>query len=256
MSAKLKTKESGRERDQQRAAKGTSDPPLLSIWFVGWCVGGLTCSLLCCSSSFFPLPAPVRLCQTALVMSHVDLEESSQKLTTTNKALQVKAQMCAVFESGLSDLRAMLEAEIEEKDKYKTAFDDLARFQKTTKLTWVPDQAATHCMACKKKFSRFGSGSKGHCRYCGRVFCRACCTESPIPELNFMAKVKICKPCDAFRRKASGERQAEAAAEQEEEDDEDEAPAAKGGRSAASPRPAAGGKGKPSVLSYDSDELE
>ena len=194
---------------------------------------------------------PYSLSQTALVMTHVDLEESNTKLVSQNKDLTQKSQLCSVFETGLAELRTMLEAEIEEKEKLRAAFDDLSKFQKSTKLTWVPDKAATHCMECKNKFSRFGNGSKGHCRFCGRVFCRSCCTESAIPELNFPSKVKICKPCHSFRQKIAGEAKREA-----EDDDEEEPAPTKGGKSAASP---AAGKGKQpaaSILSYDSDELE
>ena len=102
-------------------------------------------------------------------MTHVDVEDANTKLAAQNKDIAVKAQMCSVFETGLTDLRTMLEDEIVEKDKYRAALDDLTRFTRQTKLTWVPDKTATHCMACRTRFSRFGSSSKGHCRHCGRV---------------------------------------------------------------------------------------
>ena len=100
-------------------------------------------------------------------------------------------------------------------------------------------------MKCEARFTLFGSGSKGHCRYCGRVFCKSCTVTCAIPEYGYPSKVKICKPCFAFRNKARGENEAEAAAAAA-DDDEDATTTA-----AASSTGAAG-----AVLSYDSDELE
>ena len=155
--------------------------------------------------------------------------------------------MCTVFESGLNDLRTMLEGEIEEKQKLQMAFNDLTQYQKQYKLTWLPDKQVTHCMKCQSKFSMFGGKSKGHCRYCGRVFCRDCCTESSIPEFGFASKVKICKPCQQFRAKMQGEK------EEDDEDDESRKPSARGNGTGAGSGAASGGS---AILSYDSDELE
>jgi hypothetical protein len=107
--------------------------------------------------SFFDLDTK----HTALVMKHVDLEDANTKLAASNVEVSKKAQMCTVFEAGLSDLRTMLEHEIDEKQKIQTAWDHLSQFQKNYKLTWLPDKAATNCMRCTAKFSMFGSKSKG-----------------------------------------------------------------------------------------------
>jgi hypothetical protein len=174
--------------------------------------------------------------QTNLVMIHIDLEEKTSAFESSHSALKQKAEMCNVFESGLTELRKMLDAEIEEKRELEKSFRDLSLLQKKLQLTWMPDSSATRCMSCQSRFSRWGSRSKGHCRYCGRVFCKECTTQCALPELGYREKVKVCKPCVAFRSKIKGE--ADAGEEEEEEDNGGSAVAAAGSKD---------------VLSYDSD---
>jgi hypothetical protein len=71
------------------------------------------------------------------------------------------------------------------------------------KVTWVPKDAVQFCLICGDRFKTFGrhthrppcgapreltashSKSRVHCRYCGRVLCKACVPhEIPLPELG------------------------------------------------------------------------
>jgi hypothetical protein len=86
------------------------------------------------------------------------------------------------------------------------------------KLTWLPDKVVDRCMRCENKFGMFGASSRGHCRYCGRLFCGKCCGEAALPELGFAKPVKVCRTCLGFRAKvlndaaaAQAEAQADAA---------------------------------------------
>jgi len=45
----------------------------------------------------------------------------------------------------------------------------------------------------------FGSKSKHYCRYCGRLYCKACTKEVPIPELGYTDKTRICNACFNFK---------------------------------------------------------
>jgi len=81
----------------------------------------------------------------------------------------------------------------------------LQQLQSKYKLTWVPDKAVERCMACRGQFRMFGGKSKHHCRFCGRVFCRECCSQSTLPEFGYSGKVLVCKPCFEFKHKKAAE---------------------------------------------------
>lgn len=68
--------------------------------------------------------------QTALVMAHVDMEESVSSLQSQRDDLAKKSEMCSVFESGLVELRTMLEKEIEKGQDIQKAWEDLSKLQK------------------------------------------------------------------------------------------------------------------------------
>jgi len=104
-----------------------------------------------------------------------------------------------VFEQSLGEMRKMLESEIEEKNKYVAAVKHLSSLQKKYKLTWVPSDSQPACLLCKENFSMFGSKSKHYCRYCGRLYCKACTKEMSIPEFGFPEKVRVCTPCFNFK---------------------------------------------------------
>lgn len=143
--------------------------------------------------------------QLKLATDFLSLEEKMGVLRKENEELNKKCQMTEVFEQGMKDMRKILGDETAEKNKLQSELADLLQLQRNFKLTWLPDKHATNCMQCKEKFKTFGSKSKGHCRYCGRLFCQDCCTTSEIPEYGFREKVKICQSCHAFRRKLSNE---------------------------------------------------
>lgn len=68
--------------------------------------------------------------QTALVMAHVDMEESLTTLQSERDELSKKSEMCAVFEQGLVELRTMLEKEIEKGQDTQKAWEDLSKLHK------------------------------------------------------------------------------------------------------------------------------
>ncbi|XP_022231662.2 LOW QUALITY PROTEIN: zinc finger FYVE domain-containing protein 26 homolog [Drosophila obscura] len=60
---------------------------------------------------------------------------------------------------------------------------------------WTPDEAAKHCMCCRRAaFTMLMR--RHHCRRCGRVVCYACSTHRMlIPELYDRLEVRICNDC-------------------------------------------------------------
>lgn len=143
--------------------------------------------------------------QLKLGTEYLTLEEKVSAMRKENEELKKKCQMTEVFEQGMKDMRKILSDETAEKNKLQGELTDLLQLQRGLKMTWLPDKYATNCMLCKEKFKTFGGKSKGHCRYCGRLFCQDCCTTSEIPEYGFREKVKICRSCFDFRRKAGGD---------------------------------------------------
>jgi hypothetical protein len=67
---------------------------------------------------------------SALVMAHVELEETLAPLQSERETLKRDAQMAEVFQQGLTDLRGMLEKEIDEKNKIQQAWEDLQHTSK------------------------------------------------------------------------------------------------------------------------------
>ena len=63
-------------------------------------------------------------------MAHVDMEESVSSLQVQRDDLAKKSEMCSVFESGLVELRTMLEKEIEKGQDTQKAWEDLSKLQK------------------------------------------------------------------------------------------------------------------------------
>ena len=63
-------------------------------------------------------------------MAHVDMEESVSSLQSQRDELAKKSEMCSVFESGLVELRTMLEKEIEKGQDTQKAWEDLSKLQK------------------------------------------------------------------------------------------------------------------------------
>jgi hypothetical protein len=68
---------------------------------------------------------------------------------------------------------------------------------------WVPDNERKGCMECSKKFSALGA-RRHHCRYCGRLLCSHC-TSNSISSSKFpftntqiekkQKKQRVCKTC-------------------------------------------------------------
>jgi len=138
--------------------------------------------------------------QMEMAGSVVKHEEGTASLEKKIKQLENKTKMCEVFEQGLKDLKTMLEGEAAEKNKLQEQYEHLSRVQSKYKIAWVPNSASDHCLSCSSKFAMFGSKSKHHCRYCGRLFCGSCCSKfTPIPELGFPSKVRVCTRCFDLR---------------------------------------------------------
>jgi len=139
-----------------------------------------------------------------LLMDKVDLEDRCSKLSSSLSVVEQKAAACEVFEKGLTEMRTMLDQEVEGRREAEKSFSDLLHLQKNYKYIWLPDKNWPSCMNCREKFSRFAGRSKGHCRFCGRIFCKSCCTECELPELGYSGRVKVCKPCAEFRTGRGG----------------------------------------------------
>lgn len=133
--------------------------------------------------------------------------------------LKQKLELLPVFEKGLTELRKVLEDEIEHKQTLQTTVEHLTQLQSKYKLTFVPVQGVKRCMACNAKFALFnvGSHAKRWCRHCGRLFCKACCSHTaPLPQLGFADKVPICKNCSTLVADAHWEDEKEREKEREE----------------------------------------
>lgn len=60
--------------------------------------------------------------------------------------------------------------------------------------SWRPDHASDSCLCCGKLFSMWTR--RHHCRACGELVCNDCSPfSSPIPELGYLAPVRMCKDC-------------------------------------------------------------
>uniref|UniRef100_A0A914HAF7 FYVE-type domain-containing protein n=1 Tax=Globodera rostochiensis TaxID=31243 RepID=A0A914HAF7_GLORO len=61
---------------------------------------------------------------------------------------------------------------------------------------WIPDEDCLDCMLCSTRFSIVNR--RHHCRACGRVLCRVCCTQRR--QLAYMeekeGKQRVCVPCN------------------------------------------------------------
>ncbi|EDW29212.1 GL18532 [Drosophila persimilis] len=78
--------------------------------------------------------------------------------------------------------------------------------QAPARQQWTPDEAASHCMCCRRAaFTMLMR--RHHCRRCGRVVCFACSTQRMrIPELYDELEVRICNDCaSAISTNANGE---------------------------------------------------
>jgi len=137
--------------------------------------------------------------QNEVLSGRSGLEEKLKKETQAKDAAERKMKELEVFEQNLSEMRKLWESEVEEKRKYMNALKDLSSTQKKLKITWVPSESQQGCLLCKEGFSMFGSKSKHYCRYCGRLYCKACTKEVPIPELGYTDKTRICNACFNFK---------------------------------------------------------
>ncbi len=71
---------------------------------------------------------------------------------------------------------------------------------------WVPDESSSNCMQCNLKFSVIKR--RHHCRSCGLLLCKNCCSlKAKLPYLDD-AEARICSQCDTVLK-----RNKEAAAE-------------------------------------------
>ncbi|XP_034669642.1 zinc finger FYVE domain-containing protein 26 homolog [Drosophila subobscura] len=78
--------------------------------------------------------------------------------------------------------------------------------QPPSRQQWTPDEAASHCMCCRRAaFTMLMR--RHHCRRCGRVVCYACSTQRlRIPELYAELEVRICNDCgSALSATSAGE---------------------------------------------------
>jgi hypothetical protein len=74
---------------------------------------------------------------------------------------------------------------------------------KQAPVEWVPDEEAPECMDCHGKFTLINR--RHHCRECGRVFCKKCCSKTiALPQSAKLEKVLVCNVCyDRLTKKPS-----------------------------------------------------
>jgi ribosomal protein S27E len=134
--------------------------------------------------------------QLELATRNMELEEELGRARDEARDLAGKSREAAVFEQALGDMRRLLEQEAEAKNAAEEELENLSSLQRKLKLTWVPKSAVTSCVGCGERFRAFGSRTKQHCHYCGRVMCKPCSGQSlPIPELGYREKVRVCNNC-------------------------------------------------------------
>ncbi|XP_065839142.1 uncharacterized protein [Oscarella lobularis] len=67
----------------------------------------------------------------------------------------------------------------------------------TVVRSWVPDDEAKNCMACKLKFTTVRR--RHHCRKCGGLFCDACSAKRyPLLSIGYSDPVRVCDRCHAM----------------------------------------------------------
>jgi len=66
------------------------------------------------------------------------------------------------------------------------------KLRKAVRPIWE-DPSASRCSVCDKGFKVFRR--QHHCRNCGKVMCTVHCKLSPLPELGYKDRVKICTNC-------------------------------------------------------------
>eukprot|EP00808_Paulinella_micropora_P013084 g13976.t1 len=143
-----------------------------------------------------------KLLSEQLTALRQDAAEAKQALGEL-EALKRKAEESKMFEAAVGDMRKMLDHEVEAKQEALDALVDLSGMHKKHKLTWVPWNAVKACLICNEGFSMWGSKAQDYCRYCGRLFCKACCQKQKIPELGFNEEVRICNNCVTIRSQTS-----------------------------------------------------
>ena len=66
---------------------------------------------------------------------------------------------------------------------------------------WVDDRSAESCFHCSFEFSMLIR--RHHCRHCGQVFCRYCCSDKHmVAKFGYMKPVRLCRKCNAACLKA------------------------------------------------------
>lgn len=58
---------------------------------------------------------------------------------------------------------------------------------------WVPDNASTVCMLCRRAFTM--TNRKHHCRYCGILVDEQCTERRALPQLGYAKPVLVCRSC-------------------------------------------------------------
>eukprot|EP00457_Paulinella_chromatophora_P002421 gb/GEZN01002426.1/.p1 GENE.gb/GEZN01002426.1/~~gb/GEZN01002426.1/.p1 ORF type:complete len:746 (-),score=195.52 gb/GEZN01002426.1/:214-2451(-) len=124
---------------------------------------------------------------------------AAKKAVAEVDALRRKAEEAKMFEAAVTDMRKMLDNEVEAKQEAYDALTQLSSIQKKLKVTWIPAGSVKNCLSCGDGFSMWGSKAQDYCRFCGRIFCKACCQKGKIPELGFNEEVRICNNCVSFR---------------------------------------------------------
>jgi hypothetical protein len=134
--------------------------------------------------------------QLDLASKCLALEEQLESAEKARRDLKKRLEVAAVFEGAVNDLRKLLDAEIESRQRAEAELVDLSRLQRAYKLSFVPKSSAKACLACRTRFAAFGESSAHYCRSCGRLFCKRCSSSQlALPELGFREPVRVCNGC-------------------------------------------------------------
>ena len=87
-------------------------------------------------------------CQTALVMSHVDLEDELPKLRLERDTLSKTAASAEVFQAGLTQMRSMLDQEIEKNQKLQDNWEQLQHMHIKSHATQRAGRGETTTAEC------------------------------------------------------------------------------------------------------------
>jgi growth factor-regulated tyrosine kinase substrate len=72
--------------------------------------------------------------------------------------------------------------------------DESQNQQPPKEVVWMSDNETKTCMRCNEPFT--ATIRRHHCRYCGKLFCNACCSNMmSLPQLGYEEQQRVCDNC-------------------------------------------------------------